>query len=136
MKLVKENRGFTLIEMMVVILLIVILAGMVFRMVAIIGKNNDISKTRAKLEKLGHALEEYRAIYGKYPDVRFYPIFDKGKQVGIRVAAQHLSLDGEGYVKTERDHLTLVPYHLWDHRGAKQMKVWFPQGTKEIEAVE
>lgn len=70
-----SKRGFTLIEMMIVILLIVLLAGMSFRMVAIVGRNNDIAKTRATLEKVGHALEEYRSIYGKYPDVRFYPIY-------------------------------------------------------------
>ena len=78
-----------------------------------------------------YALPKHPQVEQTYPTNLF-----GGKQVGIRVAAQHLSLDGEGYVKTERDHLTLVPYHLWDHRGAKQMKVWFPQGTKEIEAVE
>ncbi|MBQ7666862.1 MAG: type II secretion system protein [Kiritimatiellae bacterium] len=69
--------GFTLIEMMIVILLIVTLAGMSFRMVTVMGRNNDISKTRAKLEQVGNALEEYRSIFGKYPDVRFYPIYSQ-----------------------------------------------------------
>lgn len=121
MKLVKENRGFTLIEMMVVILLIVILAGMVFRMVAIIGKNNDISKTRAKLEKLGHALEEYRAIYGKYPDVRFYPIFDKGKQVGIRQPFGYEYTALTGIPSSNPDGLGRQLVDL-EYKGKKQIK--------------
>lgn len=81
----KILRGFTLIEMMIVILLIVTLAGMSFRMVAVMGRNNDISKTRAKLEQVGNALEEYRSIFGKYPDVRFYPIYETSDGPGAKL---------------------------------------------------
>lgn len=67
------RRGaFTLLEMLIVIAVIVALAGMVFRMVAMIGKSNDISATRAKLEKTAAALEEFKALYGKYPPVYNY----------------------------------------------------------------
>ena len=58
-----KRSGFTLIELMVVILVIALLAVMVFRMVAAVGKGNDKAETRAKLEKVGHALEEFRALY-------------------------------------------------------------------------
>ena len=75
--------GFTLIEMMIVILLIVILSGMTFRMVSIMGRNNDVSRTRATLEKVGHALEEYRSSYGKYPEVKFYPIYADSDGDGV-----------------------------------------------------
>lgn len=79
----RNGSGFTLIEMMIVILLIVILSGMTFRMVSIMGRNNDVSRTRANLEKLGHALEEYRSAYGKYPEVKFYPIFEDSDGDGV-----------------------------------------------------
>lgn len=69
---------------MIVILLIVTLAGMSFRMVAVMGRNNDISKTRAKLEQVGNALEEYRSIFGKYPDVKFYPIYEPSPESGAK----------------------------------------------------
>lgn len=65
-------EGFTLIEMLVVVLIIVLLAGMVFRMVGAIGKSNDIAETRATIEKVSHALEEFKGIYGTYPQVPFY----------------------------------------------------------------
>ena len=68
----KNKQGFTLIEMLIVIVILVLLAGMVFRMVAGIGKSNDIAATRAKIEKVANALEEFRAIYGKYPPVSQY----------------------------------------------------------------
>ena len=67
-----SNKGFTLLEMLVVVLIIVLLAGLVFRLVGAIGKSNDIAETRAKIEKVSHALEEFKAIYGKYPPVPFY----------------------------------------------------------------
>ena len=67
-----KRSGFTLIELMVVILVIALLAVMVFRMVAAVGKGNDKAQTRAVLEKVGHALEEFKAQYGKYPPVPSY----------------------------------------------------------------
>lgn len=68
-----KRSGFTLIEMLVVVAIITVLAGFVFRMVAAMGARNDVAETRAILEKTAHALEEFRAIYGKYPNVPFYP---------------------------------------------------------------
>ena len=75
-----SNHGFTLIEMLVVVLIIVLLAGLVFRMVGAIGKGNDIAETRATIEKVSHALEEFKAIYGKYPNVPFYTTKDGPRQ--------------------------------------------------------
>lgn len=72
-----KRSGFTLIELMVVILVVTLLAGLVFRMVALVGQSNDKAATRATLEKVGHALEEFKAQYGKYPPV---PSYDGGSQ--------------------------------------------------------
>lgn len=83
------SSGFTLIEMLVVVLIIVLLAGLVFRMVGAIGKGNDIAATRATIEKVSHALEEFKAIYGKYPDVPFY----QGKQ---QIGYEYPTLHGWG----------------------------------------
>ena len=71
----KSNRhgGFTLIEIMVVILVIILLAGMVFKLMGVVGAKNEEANTKAVLQKLANALEEYRAIYGKYPPVYNYP---------------------------------------------------------------
>ena len=71
--LFRAARGFTLVEMLVVVLVIVILSAMTLRTVGVIGRNNDISKTRARVERIATACEEFKAIYGKYPPVSFYP---------------------------------------------------------------
>lgn len=67
-----RRRAFTLIEMLVVIVIIAILSGFVFRMVKVIGRNADRAKTRRTLELLANAVEEFRAEYGKYPPVAVY----------------------------------------------------------------
>lgn len=74
-----KNKGFTLIEMAIVICIIIILALMMFRMVGAVGKANDVAETRARLEKVGNALEEFRAIYGKYPPV---PVYENAQPMG------------------------------------------------------
>lgn len=74
-----KRSGFTLIELMVVVVVISLLAVAVFRMVAAVGKGNDKAETRARLEKVGHALEEFKAQYGKYPPV---PSYGKNQPMG------------------------------------------------------
>jgi len=68
-----KGQGFTLIEMMIVMLVIIVLAGMVFKLMGVAGAKNEEANTKATLQKVANALEEYRAIYGKYPPVHSYP---------------------------------------------------------------
>jgi DUF1680 family protein len=52
----------------------------------------------------------------------------------ITAPVQHLSQNANtGLIETSSTTLTLIPYYSWDHRGVDQMKVWLPQGIKEIE---
>ena len=81
----KRDRGFTLIEMMIVILVIIVLAGMVFKLMGVVGAKNEEANTKATLQKLANALEEYRAIYGKYPPVYNYP--DLGQPIRYEFAS-------------------------------------------------
>lgn len=66
----QTRRAFTLIEMLVVIAIIAVLAGMIFKMVQIAKRNADKANTIAKLEKLAMALNEFKAEYGIYPPVQ------------------------------------------------------------------
>jgi prepilin-type N-terminal cleavage/methylation domain-containing protein len=66
----KRRESFTLIEMLVVITIIAILAGIAFKMIQLAKRNADRAKTVAKLEKVAHALNEYKAEYGIYPPVK------------------------------------------------------------------
>lgn len=67
------RTGFTILEILVVLVVIIVLAGMVFKMMGLAGKKNEEANTRARIEKLANAIEEFRATYGRYPPVPFYP---------------------------------------------------------------
>jgi len=64
------SAGFTLIELMVVILVILLLSGLLFRLGAIIKDRSERAKATADLANIEHALNEYFAEYGIYPPVK------------------------------------------------------------------
>lgn len=65
------SSSFTLVEMMVVITIIGILAGIIFRLMQYAQRQASKAKTIAILEKVGHALNEYNAEYGRFPPVNY-----------------------------------------------------------------
>ena len=71
----KHSLGFTLIELMVVITIIGILAGLSVGVVNMVGKQNKIAATKATVQKLEAALNNYYTHAGTYPptpeDYRF-----------------------------------------------------------------
>ncbi len=72
-KLNRTRSGFTLIELMIVFVIIIVLAGMVLQLMGLSGVKNSEAKTRERLERVAQALEEFRATYGRYPPVDNYP---------------------------------------------------------------
>jgi len=69
MKVQVKRSSFTLIEMLVVIAIIGILAGMIFRMMVYANRQAYTAETIQILEKVANALNEFRAEYGQYPPV-------------------------------------------------------------------
>jgi prepilin-type N-terminal cleavage/methylation domain-containing protein len=67
-----RRAGFSLVEMMVVIILICILAGLVFYLMKIVGFYQARAETHRRLGKIRAAIEEFYAEYGKYPPVPDY----------------------------------------------------------------
>jgi general secretion pathway protein G len=60
-------KGFTLVELLAVITIIMILAGLVLGGAAWAGRKADISRCQARMQTIKNALEEYKLDYGKYP---------------------------------------------------------------------
>ena len=74
MKINSENRndrqfrsGFTLIEMLVVILIILLLSGMLFKISGMVSGKAARARAVADISNLENALAEYYAVYNIYP---------------------------------------------------------------------
>lgn len=65
------RSGFTLIEMMIVIAVILILSGIILRTTSLVLRNMAAGKAQHDLQQLQNALNEYYAEYGSYPPVDF-----------------------------------------------------------------
>lgn len=64
------KKGFTLVELMIVVVVLVALMSITFRLSSISSNQTNRSETVAKLQKLENCLSGYYAAYGSYPPVR------------------------------------------------------------------
>ncbi len=64
-----KRFGFTLVEMLVVVVVILILAGMTISIMSYVNTKTGRSRAAADIERIKNALEEYYAVYGMYPPV-------------------------------------------------------------------
>jgi prepilin-type N-terminal cleavage/methylation domain-containing protein len=63
----RSNRGFTLIEMLVVIAIIGLLAGMIVPLASLVSKKKILARTRIEVDNLCLAIDTYKAKKGIYP---------------------------------------------------------------------
>jgi general secretion pathway protein G len=61
------RRGFTLMELLVVVAIIVILASLVLGGLSVMQRNQAVSKCKAQIGMLSTALDEYKMDFGRYP---------------------------------------------------------------------
>ncbi len=63
----KTKRGFTLVEMLTVIMIIGILAGITMKLMVFVAQKNGKARATGDIELIKHALVEYHAVYGIFP---------------------------------------------------------------------
>ncbi len=65
----RTKRGFTLIEMLTVIVIISILAGITMKLMVYVNEKTAKARAAEDIERIKHALVEYQAVYGIFPPV-------------------------------------------------------------------
>jgi prepilin-type N-terminal cleavage/methylation domain-containing protein len=89
-----RTSGFTLIEVLVVLLILVLLAGIVIPAVVFARKRAKASRTEMDMRSLGAALEAYKSAHGGQ-----YPKTGGALNTGFAVLGRELAgLYGDGYV--------------------------------------
>lgn len=63
----RAQRGFTLVEMLVVIAIIGLLAGMIVPLAGLATKKRNLARARAEVDNLALAIDTYKAKKGFYP---------------------------------------------------------------------
>jgi general secretion pathway protein G len=74
--LVTQRHGFTILELLVVMAIIAILAGLGSKGYSLAKRQAKESRAKVEIEKLRNALNEYRVEYGRYPDQSSPASFD------------------------------------------------------------
>lgn len=145
----KRKEAFTLIEMLIVITVIGILAGMSFKLVQVVNRNAQRAATVAKLEKVAHALNEFKAEYGIYPPVPDHACKEH-KDWDCRVCYQYENTNNQSsfaYAKLTSDpslvkdlfQMGLVAY-LWNRDMGSIAHTahpkWVPDTSRDLRAKE
>ncbi len=65
--MVGQKKGFTILELLAVMVIIAIVAGMGVKGYNLARRQAKESQAKAEIEKLRTALEEFRVEYGRYP---------------------------------------------------------------------
>jgi prepilin-type N-terminal cleavage/methylation domain-containing protein len=68
----RRREGFTLVEMLVVVLIIAVLIGLTVKILGGAGRQAAKAHTVAKIERVKNAVEEFYSEYGQYPPVPVY----------------------------------------------------------------
>ncbi len=66
----KKKSGFTLVEILIVVAIILLLAGMLYRVGSLVSDRSNRARAIADMQALANALEEYFAAHGIYPPTR------------------------------------------------------------------
>lgn len=93
MNMMKKQSGFTLIEVMVVVVILGILAAIV--MTNVVGKDDQarVTTTKASLASVANALESYKL------DNHKYPTMDEGLEALVNKPASAKNYPNGGYLR-------------------------------------
>jgi len=106
----KMKKGFTLVELLVVVVVIAILASITFRLGGLGSDSEARNKTVSRMQRLENCISGYFAAYGSYP-----PVALQGRSRNI-----YYKVNGSGIQQIEEDPDTGVD--LSTQKGWKQVE--------------
>lgn len=86
------KKAFTLIELLIVIAVLAILMGMVFKLGTVGSDSYKKSKTIARMQRLENCLSGYYAAFGSYPPVKLY----NSRNMELEAGYNGIQTDGSG----------------------------------------
>jgi len=66
-----QKYGFTLIEVLLVVVVMLLLAGFLFRIARMVADRANVARAKADLQMIANAIEEFYSEYGYYPPVPY-----------------------------------------------------------------
>jgi prepilin-type N-terminal cleavage/methylation domain-containing protein len=95
----RRNAGFTLVELLTVMVIISILAAITMGISKLIHTRQDMTKAIGEMDMIANALEEFKNTYGDYPPM------DNDNGSGSPYAEQNLLAAITGHARWSRDPL-------------------------------
>ena len=123
----ENSKGFTLIELMVVIAVIAILSGVTFRLMSAAGLQKQRATTITKMERIQNALSGYYAVYGTYPPVPFYNGMSLEGSLGTNNKGDNMS--GED-AATRAKHIAGSQPFAFGYPFAKELSDWVQENIR------
>jgi prepilin-type N-terminal cleavage/methylation domain-containing protein len=137
----KLRRGFTLVELLVVIFVIGLLMGILIPTVSYAYRRVAINRTKSTLALCRSAIETYRNTHNRLPwvkptDVKPLMLAGKSDQVEIKTPAVLAELRGRGTVNRTTDYLAgLAPQFVKDLGGGPTLvDAWGAEIRFRVEA--
>jgi len=140
----RKKIAFTLVEMLVVVTIIAILAGMVFGLFTMVTRQAKKAQCIKMLEALANAINEYRGEYGQYPPVTNIKYEYENTNYQSSDFRDRYLPDNPGYTGTlyEFDNLVAhlwpryrkVMWHMDNHPVVTNYGQWVGDSERDIEA--
>ena len=123
----KTKRGFTIVELLTVLVIISILMGLLLPAIKMVRNMAKETKARAQMSALSMGITAFRNDYGDYPPSEWNPINDVGYCGAQKLAEALLGLDLMGFHpnsawRSDGDQGTNPIYDSTDENNLKQRR--------------